>query len=72
MTVEQLLNRLPWRIGETKDNYFYLEIFKVENGYIAGYYRDSGKPFSGSHTLHYPTLQEALESLVLPPNTEKE
>lgn len=44
MTVEELLDKLPYRIPGSQVNYCYLEIFKEEEGYRVGYYRDDGKP----------------------------
>lgn len=66
MTVEQLLDKLPYRIPGSQANYCYLEMFKTENGYMAGYYRDDGKAYVSSpiesslkHALH--TLWEWYE-----------
>jgi hypothetical protein len=62
MTVEELLDKLPYRIPGSQVNYCYLEMFKEEEGYRVGYYRDNGYPLvTVSHRLLGVTLLELHE-----------
>lgn len=59
MTIEELLDKLPYRIPGSQANYFYLEVFKEKEGYRVGYYMDNGMPrVTVSHRLLGATLLE--------------